>query len=30
MVEKFKIAYGKQWKLRRRSWMRKDEEVEQY
>jgi len=29
-VEKFKLAYGTSWKSRRRSWMRKGEEVELY
>jgi len=30
MVEIFEIAYGASWKLRRRSWIRKGEEVELY
>jgi len=30
MVEMFEIAYGASWKLRRRSWIRKAEEVELY
>jgi len=30
MVEIFEIAYGVSWKLRRRSWIRKGEEVELY
>jgi hypothetical protein len=30
MDEIFEIAYGTSWKLRRRSWIRKGEEVELY
>jgi hypothetical protein len=30
MVEIFEIAYSTSWKLRRRSWIRKGEEVELY
>jgi len=30
MVERIEIAYGTSWKSRRRSWMRKAEEVELY
>jgi len=30
MVEIFEIAYGTLWKMRRRSWLRKVEEVELY
>jgi len=30
MVEIFEIAYGASWKSRRRSWMRKGQEVEPY
>jgi len=30
MFQIFEIAYGMSWKLRRRSWMRKGKEVEQY
>jgi len=30
MVEIFEIAYGASWKSRRRSWIRKGEEVELY
>jgi hypothetical protein len=30
MVEIFEIACGTPWKLRRRSWIRNDEEVELY
>jgi len=30
MVDIFEIAYGASWKSRRRSWIRKGEEVEQY
>jgi len=30
LVEMFGIAYGASWKLRRRSWIGKSEEVELY
>jgi len=30
MVEIFEIAYGTSWKARRKSWIRKGEEVELY
>jgi hypothetical protein len=30
MVELFEIVYGTSWKSRRRSWIRKGEEVELY
>jgi len=30
MTEIFEIAYGTSWKLRRRSWIRKDEVDEPY
>jgi len=30
MIEIFEIAYGMSWKSRRRSWMKKGEEVELY
>jgi len=30
MVEIFEIAYSRSWKSRRRSWIRKGEEVELY
>jgi len=30
MVEIFEIAYGVSWKSRRRSWIRKGEEIELY
>jgi hypothetical protein len=30
IVEILEIAYGTSWKLRRRSWMKKDKEVKLY
>jgi len=30
MIETFDIAYGASWKSRRKSWIRKGEEVELY